>query len=165
MIYSLSMQPHAAAWRNAPPTTASPNTVRLGDQLCFALYTATNTITRIYRPLLDRIGITYPQYLVLLIIWEHKSPSIGEIAEHLRLPTHAISPLIDRLEDRGLVSRSTDEADRRRVLVEATAEGIELESGAAAAWHEVKCRTLLSDSELGDFRAQLMSLIDRMQVA
>ncbi len=114
---------------------------------------------------MDRIGITYPQYLVLLIIWEHKSPSIGEIADHLKLPTHAISPLIDRLEGRGLVSRFSDEVDGRRVLVQATPEGVELEAGAAAAWHEVKCRTLLSDSELGDFRTQLMDLIDRMQVA
>ncbi|MEM9655710.1 MAG: MarR family winged helix-turn-helix transcriptional regulator [Actinomycetota bacterium] len=139
-----------------------PTKVRLGDQLCFALYAATNAVTRTYRPLLDDIGITYPQYLVLLVLWEHRRETIGGIGNHLHLPAHAISPIIDRLEARGLVERSTDPDDARRVLVELTSTGSELETRAAAAWHEVRCRTLMNQSELSEMRTQLLNLIDRM---
>ncbi len=144
-------------------TDEVPTTVRLDDQLCFALYAATNAITRTYRPLLDPLGITYPQYLVLLVIWEHKTLSISEIAGHLKLPAHAISPMIDRLEGRGFVLRATDELDGRRVLVSATEEGTELEAAAAAAWDKVRCRTLLDKTELTQLRSELMELVDRMQ--
>ena len=76
---------------------------RLDEQLCFALYAATNAVVRVYRPLLKSVGLTYPQYLVLLILWEQESAPVGEIAERLHLATHAISPIIDRLTDADLV--------------------------------------------------------------
>ena len=139
-----------------------PTTVRLDDQLCFALYAATNAVTRAYRPLLDDIGITYPQYLVLLVLWEQRSSTIGAIAKHLHLPAHSISPIIDRLEHRQLVRRVDDPHDGRRVVVELLPAGSDLEVRAAAAWHEVRCRTLLAPAELAELRAQLLDLVDRM---
>lgn len=141
-----------------------PSTVRLDDQLCFALYAATNTITRAYRPLLDELGITYPQYLVLLTLWEHRSLTVGAIADSLHLPTHGISPIISRLEERGLAARVQDRDDRRKVCVELTAKGSELEAGAAAAWHDIRCQTLMDQAELTRLRNELLELVDRMEV-
>ena len=76
---------------------------RLDDQLCFALYAASNAVTRVYRPLLTDLGLTYPQYLVMLVLWEHGTRRLGEIADELELATHAVSPILDRLEESGLV--------------------------------------------------------------
>jgi len=90
---------------------------RLSEQLCFALYSATNAMTRAYRPLLTEIGLTYPQYLVLLVLWERRSCRLGEIAEELLLATHAVSPIIDRLEEAGVVQRVDDEADGRADVI------------------------------------------------
>lgn len=138
---------------------------RLDDQLCFALYAATNAVTRTYRPLLKAIGLTYPQYLVLLILWEYPSRQVGEIAERLQLATHAVSPILDRLEDAGLVQRSKGVGDGRVVCVELTAAGVALEAAAAAVQDEVRCRTLLEPHRVDRLRAELVELADRMHDA
>ncbi|MEM9650687.1 MAG: MarR family transcriptional regulator [Actinomycetota bacterium] len=144
--------------------TEAPQTVRLDDQLCFALYAATNAVTRGYRPMLDQLGITYPQYLVLLVLWEHPSRAIGEIAEELHMSAATVSPIIDRLELNGLAVRSADPDDGRRVIVELTDRGTDIEPGAAAAWNEIRCRTMLETDELQRLRRQLLQLVDRMDV-
>lgn len=94
---------------------ADDDGLRLDDQLCFALYAATNAITRSYRPLLGEIGLTYPQYLVMLTLWQDGSAPVGRIAHRLELDSHAVSPLVDRLEAAGLVVRRPG-ADRRQVV-------------------------------------------------
>ncbi len=99
--------------------------LRLDDQLCFGLYAATNAVTRAYRPLLRAIGLTYPQYLVMLVLWEQDQVSVHEIADRLELAPHAISPLLGRLEDAGLVVRRRDTSDRRVVWVGLTQAGLE----------------------------------------
>jgi len=141
------------------------NAGRLDDQLCFALYAATNAVTRVYRPLLQAIGLTYPQYLVLLVLWEHGSQRLGEIADRLGLATHAVSPIIDRLEEAGLVRRAGDEIDGRVVRVEVTEAGSELEASAAAIQDEVRCRTMLDADDVVRLRSQLVQLVDRMDGA
>ena len=140
-------------------TKKNPKTAgRLDDQLCFALYAATNAITRMYRPLLSELGLTYPQYLVLLILWEHGSSPVGEIAERLQLATHAISPITDRLEEAGLVRRRRDDADGRVVHVELTEAGRRLEPSAAAIQDQVRCRTDLDMDDIVRLRAALVEL-------
>lgn len=139
-----------------------PSAGRLADQLCFALYAATNAVVRTYRPLLDRMDVTYPQYLVLLVLWERRSCRVGEIADELRLATHAVSPILERLEQAGLVRRTRDDADRRIVHVELTAAGAELEAVAAAVQEEVRCRTLLDDDAVDRLRGDLHRLLDLM---
>lgn len=136
---------------------------RLDDQLCFALYSATNAITRVYRPLLKELGLTYPQYLVLLILWEHRLQTVGEIAESLHLASHAVSPIVDRLEELGVVRRVKDETDGRLVLVELTPAGAALEASAAVVQEEVRCRSLLEDDEVVRLRAELIELADRLR--
>ena len=140
-------------------------TGRLSDQLCFALYSATNAVTRTYRPLLDELGLTYPQYLVLLVLWERRSMRLGEIAEELRLATHAVSPIVDRLEQAELVNRVKDDVDGRVVHVELTEKGSALEASAAAVQEEVRCRTMLGDDEVDALRASLIAMIDRMNAS
>lgn len=135
---------------------------RLDDQLCFALYAATNAVTRLYRPLLKAIGLTYPQYLVLLVLWEHRSRRLGEIADALALATHAVSPIIDRLEEAGLVRRNKNDTDGRVVHVELTAAGAQLEASATAVQDEVRCRTLLDPDAVDRLRSELSDLVERM---
>jgi MarR family transcriptional regulator, organic hydroperoxide resistance regulator len=142
--------------------SAHPNAGRLDDQLCFALYAATNAITRVYRPLLKELGLTYPQYLVLLILWEVRTNSIGEIADRLDLATHAVSPIVDRLEESGYVRRVKDDVDGRVVRVELTDAGLDLEVGAAAVQDAVRCRTLLDPDDVIRLRAELIDLVEQM---
>jgi len=105
--------------------------LRLEDQLCFALYAATNAITRAYRPLLREPGITYPQYLTLMALWQHSTGTVSELAQRLDLPAHAMTPLLQRLEQAGLIVRRRRPIDSRAVLVELTPVGVELERSAA----------------------------------
>ena len=141
---------------------AVQNAGRLAEQLCFALYSATNAITRLYRPLLTEIGLTYPQYLVLVVLWEHRSRRLGEIAEDLNLATHAVSPIIDRLEEAGFVRRVKDEVDGRIVYAELTKAGAKLEARAAEVQESVRCSTMLDPDEVTQLRAELHSLAERL---
>lgn len=138
------------------------STVRLDDQLCFALYAASNTVVRAYRPLLREIGLTYPQYLTLMTLWQQDGLSVAQVAERLRLPSNALTPLLMRLEQLGYVVRRRDAGDGRVVRVRLTPRGSDLEPLAAAAQHRVQCRTGLDDDELAALRTRLHDLVDDM---
>ena len=131
--------------------------LRLDDQLCFALYAATHAITRRYRPLLDEIGLTYPQFLVMLTLWQDGPAPVGRIGRRLELDSHSVTPLIERLEVAGLVSRRRG-IDRRQVVVGATQRGRDLEAAAAEAQAQVACATGLDPLELADLRRRLRAL-------
>lgn len=131
--------------------------LRLDDQLCFALYAATHAVTRSYRPLLAEIGLTYPQYLVMLTLWQDGASPIGHIARRLELDSHAVTPLIRRLEADGFVARQRG-TDRRHVVVDVTTLGAGLQEAAAQAQHQVVCDTGLSDVDLATLRRQLRDL-------
>ncbi|MEO7754394.1 MAG: MarR family winged helix-turn-helix transcriptional regulator, partial [Terracoccus sp.] len=138
--------------------------LRLDDQLCFALYAATNAVTRAYRPLLRAVGLTYSQYLVMLVLWEQDHVAVHEIADRLELAPHAISPLLGRLEEAELVVRRRDVADRRVTWVELTEGGAALEAEASAAQYAVVDQTRLCSGELDDLRDTLRELVSRMGV-
>ncbi|KRF25713.1 hypothetical protein ASG95_15440 [Phycicoccus sp. Soil803] len=148
--------------RRSPMATSS--NLRLNDQLCFALYAATNQVTRAYRPLLEAIGLTYPQYLVMLVLWESDGPLIHEIAARLQLSSPAVSPILGRLEEAGLVVRDQDSADGRAVRVRLTSKGADLESAASRAQLNVVDQTGLCGDELGELRDGLHDLVMRMSV-
>ena len=131
--------------------------LRLDDQLCFALYAATHAITRRYRPLLEGIGLTYPQYLVMLTLWQDGPAPVGRIARRLELDSHAVTPLVERLEVAGLVQRGRG-TDRRQVVVAVTARGRDLETAAARVQAEVACATGLDPVALVDLRGLLRAL-------
>jgi DNA-binding MarR family transcriptional regulator len=137
--------------------------LRLDDQLCFALYAATNAITRAYRPLLGELGITYPQYLTLMALWQHGTGTVSELAGHLQLPAHAMTPLLQRLENVGLVVRRRSPIDSRVVQIELTPAGVELETSASAVQRTVVCATGLSTDALAALRGGLHDLVEDMR--
>lgn len=138
------------------------DTVRLDDQLCFALYAASNAVIRAYRPLLRAIGLTYPQYLTLMVLWQQDGLSVNQIANRLQLPGNALTPLITRLEHLGYLSRSRNDVDRRIVRALLTPLGVDLERRAAAVQRQVVCRTGLDEVSLVALRTQLHNLVDDM---
>jgi DNA-binding MarR family transcriptional regulator len=103
--------------------TTPPDDLPLDDHLCFAMYSANIAINRLYRPVLDEFGITYPQYLVLSALWETDGRTIGEIGERLALESSTITPLVKRLEAAGFLGRSRNPDDERQVNVSLTAKG------------------------------------------
>jgi MarR family transcriptional regulator, organic hydroperoxide resistance regulator len=103
----------------------------LDNQLCFALYSASLAMTKLYKPLLDELGLTYPQYLVMLVLWEGDGLMVSELGQRLSLDSGTLTPLLKRLESAGLVSRMRDVADERRVHVHLTAAGRRLKARAA----------------------------------
>jgi MarR family transcriptional regulator, organic hydroperoxide resistance regulator len=132
--------------------------LRLDRQLCFALYSASSLMTRLYRPLLEPLGLTYPQYLVMLVLWEKAPRTVGELGDALGLDSATLTPLLKRLEASGLVSRKRDSSDERRVLVEPTGEGTALRQRAQAVPRALLCQLPLSPSELVELHGTLTRL-------
>ncbi|MFF3377583.1 MarR family winged helix-turn-helix transcriptional regulator [Streptomyces sp. NPDC002680] len=109
-----------SAPRSAPPQEGS---LLLDDQLCFALYAASRAVTARYRPLLDELGLTYPQYLVMLVLWEQDSISVRDLGHALQLESSTLSPLLKRLEGNGLLRRERRAEDERSVALRLTEAG------------------------------------------
>ncbi len=105
--------------------------LKLSNQLCFPVYAASRLITREYQPYLDKMGITYPQYLVLMVLWESDGISVNEIAQKLLLNTNTVTPLLKRMEVQGIVSRNRSEADERKVIVNLTQKGNDMREEAS----------------------------------
>ena len=122
--------------------------VPLDRQLCFSLYGASLEMGRVYKPMLDKLGITYPQYLVLHALWEEDSRTIGGIAARLSLEPSTITPLVKRLGSAGLVLRGRDPADERNVRVALTDRGRALEAESRCLAEEVFARTDLTVAEM-----------------
>src|SRR6204780_2021823 len=95
----------------------------LGNQICFAIYSTAHAFNRVYKPLLDRLGLTYPQYLVMLVLWERDGVPVKEIGERLFLDSGTLTPLLKRLEQAGLIKRTRSTEDERQVLIALTAKG------------------------------------------
>ncbi len=136
--------------------------LRLDDQICFALYAATHAVTRAYKPLLGELGLTYPQYLVMLALWQDGAMAGSDLAARLQLGPSAVTPLIDRLEAAGFVSRSRA-TDRRVVVVSLTEAGRRLEHRVAEVQEAVVCRTGLAEEALADLRRDLQALTERVE--
>ena len=106
--------------------------LKLENQICFPIYAASRLITREYQPLLDELGLTYPQYLALMVLWEHDGLSVNDIGQKLLLNTNTVTPLLKRMEAQGLVARQRSADDERRVIVSLTPQGRALQEQAAA---------------------------------
>ena len=134
----------------------------LNNQLCFSLYAATNSIIRYYRIYLNEIGITYTQYLVLLVLWEQQSCNIKKIAEILKLDSPTITPIVQKLEKMNLVNRVRNEVDERVVTVLLTKDGIDLEAQVADIQNKVACKTHLKTKEFNELKGTLNKLAETM---
>jgi len=130
----------------------------LDHQLCFALYSASLAMTKLYKPLLDPLGLTYPQYLVMLVLWEGDGVAVSQLGERLALDSGTLTPLLKRLQASGLVQRLRDAADERRVLLQLTAAGRALKARAVSVPEAVACAVGCELDELATLTARLKTL-------
>lgn len=137
----------------------------LDNQLCYALYAAAHRMTKSYRPLLEQMGLTYPQYLVLLVLWETDGMTVSEIGRRLRLDSGTLTPVLKRLEGAGFVTRSRRRSDEREVEISLTPRGRELRVEALAVRKSVMCQLDLSEPEVQALRADLNALIENLSAA
>jgi DNA-binding MarR family transcriptional regulator len=134
--------------------------LELDNQLCFALYDASRAVIRSYGPLLADLGLTYPQYLTMLVLWEaDDAVSVGRLGARLHLDSGTLTPLLKRLEQIGYVTRRRDPADERRVLVELTAEGSARRDDAACVPEQLFPRYGLSLDEARDLKDRLAAIV------
>jgi DNA-binding MarR family transcriptional regulator len=147
------MQPHA-------PTRAQA--LQLDNQLCFALYSASLAMTKLYKPLLDALGLTYPQYLAMLALWEEDGLSVSQLGERLRLDSGTLTPLLKRLEAAGLVARLRAVEDERRVHITLTGAGRRLRTRAEKVPGCVLEASQCTLAELVQLTRQVQALRDRL---
>lgn len=140
----------------------SPPALRLDNQVCFALYSASLAMTRLYKPLLDVIGLTYPQYLVMLVLWERDGVIVSELGERLFLDSGTLTPLLKRLQAQGHIARLRDVQDERRVRITLTLAGRALRESAERIPHCVLESSQCSIAELTTLAAELRQLRDRL---
>ena len=148
------------------PTTPHPapagDALSLDRQLCFALYSASLAMTKFYKPVLDPLGLTYPQYLVMLVLWEGDGLTVSQLGDRLGLDSGTLTPLLKRLQAAGRVQRLRDVADERRVLLRLTAEGRALRDRAAAVPAQVLAASGCGLDELTALGRQLHALRQRL---
>ena len=142
------------------PKPASPPAADLflDNQLCFALYAASLAMTKTYRPLLARLGLTYPQYVVMLALWQHRELSAGALAQAVALDSGTLVPLVRKLVAQGLLLRQRNPVDDRSVLVAVTPAGRALQRRAHAVHAQVACSTQSSGTARKALTAQLRAL-------
>ncbi|SOC22815.1 DNA-binding MarR family transcriptional regulator [Alloalcanivorax xenomutans] len=132
--------------------------LKLDLQVCFALYSTNLAMTKVYRRLLRELGLTYPQYLVMMVLWEEDGQTVSEIGERLFLDSATLTPLLKRLEGMGLLSRRRAADDERRVRVRLTEQGRELRIRAEAIPEAVACASQCQPEELMALKDQLHAL-------
>lgn len=145
---------------SAQPETAA--SLRLDDQLCFALYAASRAMTQTYRPLLTALGLTYPQYLVMLVLWETDGVSVGELGSRLFLDSGTLTPLLKRLETLGVLNRQRAKGDERSVIVSLTSRGRGLRARAAGVPAAMACRTGMTARHAVALRDELKEFTQTM---
>jgi MarR family transcriptional regulator, organic hydroperoxide resistance regulator len=148
-----------------PPKQAVPpnvNILALENQFCFALYSASHAMTKTYKPLLDKLGLTYPQYLVMLVLWEQDGILVKDIGARLFLDSGTLTPLLKRLEAGGLLLRQRDAKDERQVRIGLTEAGRTLRTAAKAVPEAILCASGQSIDILGQLRGELSSLRDEL---
>ena len=136
--------------------------LQLDNQLCFALYSTSLAMTKLYKPLLDELGLTYPQYLAMLVLWEKDGLMVSELGERLYLDSGTLTPLLKRLEASGLVSRLRDVADERRVHISLSPAGRKLKALAAKIPGCILTASQCSVPELTTLTQQVQALRERL---
>ena len=131
----------------------------LDNHLCFALYSASNHMTRLFVPFLQKLGVTYPQYLVLVVLWEHGALGVGDLATLLRMDFGTLSPMLKRLESKGLVTRRRQPTDERRVLVDLTPKGTAQRKKTEQMLGEFYCFLNMPVQELFDLKDRLRHFV------
>ncbi len=159
----MSQRPKAMAGTAAAVDGAAPaNLLALDRQFCFALYSASHAVTKTYKPLLDQLGLTYPQYLVMLVLWEQDAILVKDIGARLFLDSGTLTPLLKRLEANGLVERNRDPHDERQVRISLSPAGRALRSQAMDIPRQMLCATGKDVPALTELRQGLAAVRDTM---
>ena len=141
--------------------------LQLDNQICLRLYSAARLVTQAYTPLLNTLGITYPQYLVLMVLWEKDNQPVNDIAHRLLLETNTVTPLLQRMEKLGIVSRKKGEKDKRQQIVSLTKKGKELEEEAFATipsgWEQQLLACPLKQEDYPRLAQELDSIINTLK--
>ncbi|MEU9731901.1 MarR family transcriptional regulator [Streptomyces sp. NPDC048002] len=151
--------------RTGTPDAPQEEWLRLDRQICFSLHAASRAFNGVYRVILKDLGLTYPQYLVMLVLWEHGDLPVKRLGEHLRLDSGTLSPLLKRLEAAGLVRRERSARDERSVEVGLTAEGAALRERALEVPRRIAAATGFDVAEIGALRARLDELTTALDAA
>ncbi len=157
--YTRDMEHKSAAGRFPAPSVA------LDDQLCFALYAASRAMTARYRPMLEELGLTYPQYLVMMLLWEEDQQTVGQLGHRLALDSGTLSPLLKRLTAAGLVTRHRRVEDERSVAIVLTDAGRALRDRAIAISQDMICALSLDVDQFSDLKQTLNVLTHRVTEA
>ncbi|MCL1074619.1 MarR family winged helix-turn-helix transcriptional regulator [Shewanella dokdonensis] len=128
------------------------NPLCLENQLCFSLYSAANAMVRAYRPYLEQLQLTYPQYLAMMVLWQQNGISVKLLGEQLHLDSGTLTPLLKRLEAKGLVCRGRSQQDERMRVLELTADGLALRESAMSIPRQMFCRTGLAPAQLTELK-------------
>lgn len=140
--------------------------LKLDNQLCFRLYAASSLIIQAYRPHLERLGVTYPQYLVLMVLWETDNLPVNDIAKRLALETNTVTPLIQRMEREGIVTRKKGEVDTRQTFVRLTEMGRAMQQQSAnipSCMLDLLCSSGVSEKTVFDIQPQLDEIIEHLR--
>ena len=148
--------------RQRPAVSTRADWLKLDRQLCFALYSTSLAMTKLYKPLLDPLGLTYPQYLVMLVLWEGDSITVSQLGDRVALDSGTLTPLLKRLEASDMVRRLRDTADERRVLLHLTPAGRALKAKALTVPESVACASGCALDELASLTARLKTLRDQI---
>ena len=147
----------------APTPPSAPNEhLKLENQLCFPFYALSRQLTKAYQPYLQALGLTYPQYLVLLLLWEHEELTVKELGERLLLDSGTLTPLLKRMEQQQWLSRRRDPQDERSVIIGLLPGGRELEARACAIPAQMLGKMGLTLTELAALRTQLTHLLNKL---
>ncbi|MHA7965209.1 MarR family winged helix-turn-helix transcriptional regulator [Paenibacillus sp. CAU 1782] len=141
----------------------SANPLKLNNQICFSLYSISREITKLYRPLLQNLGLTYTQYIAMLALWEQDKITVSELGSRLYLDSGTLTPLLKKLEAAGLVTRTRDKKDERSVLIELTEQGAALREQALHIPEQLACQLGATPQEGIELLKLMHTLMDRIQ--
>jgi DNA-binding MarR family transcriptional regulator len=144
------------------PKASAEALLKLDNQLCFALYSTSLAMNKVYRKLLAPVGLTYPQYLVMLVLWERDNLTVSEIGERLFLDSATLTPLLKRLEASDLLTRTRAASDERQVVIALSRAGKALKAKATSVPEDVFCATALGMGQAGGLKSQLETLRNQL---
>jgi DNA-binding MarR family transcriptional regulator len=136
--------------------------LKLSNQLCFPLYALSRKITSRYLPILEKLGLTYPQYLVMLVLWDEQKLSVKELGERLMLDSGTLSPLLKKLQEKHLLTRTRSREDERVVLIELTDTGLSLKSMATGVPNDIMCSLQMSIEEMDQMRKLASGMLEKL---
>jgi MarR family transcriptional regulator, organic hydroperoxide resistance regulator len=140
------------------PEASAAKPLELQDFMCFSVYAAGHAFNRVYQPLLKDVGLTYPQFIALTLLWEQDGQTVGELGQKLFLQSNTLTPMLKRLESLGLIRRRRDSADERQVRIHLTESGRNLRSRASEIVRTVRKSINLSDNQVNKLRAGVDAL-------